>query len=484
MEQSQLIELIQGLKTEEKDYVLQFSTLSYFNHGRMRAQVIPLLEICLNHPWHLSDQKLDKKNVYEKVFPDQAFVEGKLEKVMVEAHKVVRTFLLVHRYLREENTFHQLLDLSEIVREQGLDNRYQQLMVKLQKIQTESPYVNTQFLRRQFLLEYSKYDDESVRNQTKGDLNIPNTIFALELDYVLNRLVLLNQFLLQQKITHLEVPETISLLLEQNYLPSKYLEASACLKINYEISILLRKALPTHLDVRALFDLLLLHENDLDSKSLREFYTYLRNFCLLALTADFEKVDLEYMLHELYRDNLERGYLHYEGKISRNRYWAVSTNATRTKDFPWALEFIEKYKHEIRDENETQDFYRLNLANYFFAVGRLSECLDNIADTFPFVDYLLIAKRLELKAYYELRSELLPYKLDAFKMFLSRTSQKLLSEAQRQLNVDFANLLTQLHNSPPGDPKRSELLTKRIQEKKQAAEWRWLLEKAKALKDG
>ncbi len=88
------------------------------------------------------------------------------------------------------------------------------------------------------------------------------------------------------------------------------------------------------------------------------------------------------------------------------------------------------------------------------------------------------------KPYYELKSDLLSFKLEAFKVFLSRTSPKLLSDAQRQNHIDFANLLSQIANSLPGDSKRSDLLLKRIQEKKQAAEWRWLLEKAKALKSG
>jgi len=484
MEQSQLIELIRVIKSEEKDYIIQFSTLPYFNQGRMRAQVIPLLEICLNHPWHLDEQKLDKRTVFEKIFPDQTFVEGKLEKVMVEAHKVVRACLLTQRYFREENTFHQWLDFSEFAREQGLDTRYHQTIGRLKKIQSESIYTDSQFFRRQFLLESSISNEESIRNQLKGDLNLPNVLHTLELDYYLNRLALLNVFLLQQKVAHIEVPESIKMLIEECNVPIRYLEESPFLKITHEIFVLMRKTYPSPSEVQYLFDLLLLHEGNFDSKSLIEFYTQLRNLCILTLSANFEHVEMDYMLHKLYKDNLERGYLHFEGKISRSRYWAVSSNATRTKDFSWALEFIEKYKHEIRDENETQDIYRLNLANYFFAVGRFSECLDNIAGTFSYVDYLLHAKRLELKALYELRSDLLPYKLDAFKMFLSRTSQKLLSEAQRQIHTDFANFLHQIVSSPPGDPKRSELLTKRIQEKKQAAEWRWLLEKAKALKDG
>lgn len=132
-------------------------------------------------------------------------------------------------------------------------------------------------------------------------------------------------------------------------------------------------------------------------------------------------------------------------------------------------------------ENETRDIYRFNLANYFFAIGRFSDCLDNIPSSSPFVDYLLLGKRLELKAYYELRSDLLAYKLDAFKMFLSRTSPKMLSEVQRKVNIEFANLLTQLTASIPGDKKRAGILIKRIEEKKHAAEWRWLLLKAEDL---
>ena len=123
------------------------------------------------------------------------------------------------------------------------------------------------------------------------------------------------------------------------------------------------------------------------------------------------------------------------------------------------------------------------MALYSFAVGQFSECLDFIPSTSPFVDYLLRAKRLELKALYEVSSDLLPYRLDAFKMFLSRTSKKLLSNSQRQINTDFANLLHQVISSTPGDSKRPEILISRIQEKKQSAEWRWLLEKAKELKN-
>jgi hypothetical protein len=482
MEQSQLIEFILTLEPEEKEQVRQFATLPFFNDGRMRTLVLPLLDICLNHPWHDPKQVLKKKLVFEKLFPGQVFVDGKLEKVMVEALKVVRAFLLTQYYFREANDFQQNFDFSEITRARGMDLRHLQLLTRLQKKQETFLWKNSTFFNQQFLLEKAIHDVETVRNQVKGDLNIPNVLQALELYYYLNRLSLLNFFLLQKKVVNISTSDMVESIFEDVSLPERYLEESPSLRINFEINKLLKLVHPEPRDVRSLFDLLNLYEHKLDPASLREFYTYLRNLCVLISNMYFDNEEIRVTLFELYKDNLIRGYLHYEGKLHPNTYLAVSFAAVRVNQFDWALDFVEKYKNELIGENETQDIYRLNLANYYFGIGQFSNCLDNIPPTSPFVDYLLHGKRLELKALYELQSDLLSYKLDAFKMFISRTSQKLLSEAQRQTNSDFANLLHQLVNSQPGDPKRSDLLISRINEKKQSAEWRWLLEKAKALK--
>ncbi len=263
---------------------------------------------------------------------------------------------------------------------------------------------------------------------------------------------------------------------------SSYLNESPILKINFEIFNILRKNLPEISDIQSLLDLVKVNEVGIDSESLQEFYTYLRNFTVMILAENPEKEEIPLMLHNLYVDNLARGYLHYEGKISPSRYGAVTYNAIQINQLEWANEFIEKYKDEIHGDNEHQDVYRFNKARYLFATGQFAECLDYLPATSPYVDYLLSGKRLELKALYELQSELFSYKLDAFKMFLSRTSQKLLSDFLIQTNHDFANFLQQLANSITGDLKRAERVYKRIEEKKQSLERDWLLEKAKALK--
>ena len=107
MEQSQLVELIKTLSPKEKEQILHFSKVPFFLQGKMKLYVGPLLELCLRHPWHDPEQKLEKNAVYTMLFSGQPFVERKLDKVMVDAHKMIRAFLLTQYYFREENEFHQ-----------------------------------------------------------------------------------------------------------------------------------------------------------------------------------------------------------------------------------------------------------------------------------------------------------------------------------------------------------------------------------------
>jgi len=482
MEQSQLLELIATLTSAEKDQVKDMSVNTHLNSGKLKDIVQRLLEICVNHIDREGQKSLDKMDVYSLLFPGQVFVAGKLEKVMVEANKLVRKVLLVNQYLQDENEFQQTFDYSKVLRRKGLTVRYQHSLSRLQKIQLENPFKNGNYFFQQFLLETAIHEEACFNNQVKGDLNIPNVLHALDIFSHLNRLSLLNRYLLQQKAAKVEVPEAIVPQLESYDIPERCLEESPTLEANYAVFSLLKKDNPDSGDIRTFFTLLQKHEQRIDKESLQELYTYLRNLCILVASMDMANDDTELTLHELYKDNLARGYLHYEGKLHPSRFWAVSSNAIRVKAFDWAFKFIEENKFNLIGENASQDIYRLNLANYLFSIRKYSECLDNIPGTSPFVDYMLRGKCLEMKAYYEMSSDLLSYKLEAFKVFLSRTSPKLLSVPHKQNHLDFANLLYQLIHSIPGDQKRADRIIQRIQAKKRAAEWRWLLEKAEALK--
>jgi hypothetical protein len=482
MEQSQLVELISTISPEERQDILSFAKLGFANHGKMKAFVAPSLEICMDYAWGEAKNPLEKGAVYAQLFPGQPFVEGKLEKAMVDALKVLRLYVSARHYCREDNSFQLWFDYAEIVRKKGLNQRFLQIIEKLRKSQADMKFKNRDFYYREYLTEYAIHDFQSQYNLLSGDINLPRTLEALELHYYINHLALINRFVLQQKVGKLETPPIIQENLQGLNVPERCLDASPDLLINYTIFQLLAKPTPEHEDGRHLFDLLLKYEEVLEKEDLRAYYTYLRNICVLIYLSSPQIGQINYTLHELYEDNLRRGFLHFEGKLHSMTYLAVSNSALKINKTDWAYHFIEKYKDELYDDNENRDYYRLVKATYLFCVGKFQECLDLIPDSSNSINYLMQGKRLTLKAYYELRSDLLSYKLDNFKMFLARTSPKILSEAQRQGNVDFANILTQIYHSAPGDTKRAALIIERIKRRKTMAEWNWLFEKAQALK--
>jgi hypothetical protein len=482
MEDSQLVELIRTLKPEERELTRQLARVDYFNSGKMKAYSPILLEVLLQMSELPDQQAWSKEEIYQQVFVGEPFVEGRMEKTMVEVHKVVKRVLQIQHYFSEQNEFQQHFDLAKIALKRGLEKRYVQSIGKLQKQIPPVDASDRQNLYQHFLLEYELHDLDSLHNQLKGDLNVPNVLFSLENYLCLTRLELLNRLLLQQKVTRISPSLIPKIDIADNSISEKTMESSPLIRINYHIYQALGKEELNQSDVQILFELLKNHEHVIPADSLRGLFTYLRNLCVLIYNQDVQNPDIIFLLHELYKDNLTRGYLHYQDKLHHATYHAVCQNAIGVKLIDWAIEFTETYKDVIIDENETRDYYRLNMAACYFAQKNFDKCLDTIPDAFSAVTHHLIAKRLNLKALYETRSDLLPYRLDNFKMYLARTSPKLLSDQQRQINTDFLNLLVQLSTSIPGDVKRSETLIKRIKEKKQAAEWRWLMEKAEELK--
>ncbi|MBL7826305.1 MAG: hypothetical protein JNJ57_06715 [Saprospiraceae bacterium] len=481
MEQSQLIELIKTLSPEEKSHLLGFASLNYFNSSRSKKHIVPLLSLCVELPLHEPDFHLDKHEFYKQIFGDQAFVDGKLDKIMVDAQKVVRAFLITQRYFRPENEFQRQMDFAEEVRLRGLNNRHKNLMERIRLYQQNYPYRDVKYFFNQFQFETSVHYVESIFNSQKDDLNIPNVLHATETYYYIRRVALLSRYLLQLVLAKLHIPDFIQEHINTLEVPQRCLDASPQLSINYQIFKGLKRGFLEMPEINALFEVLKKHEKEMDREAVQEMYTHLRNFAVLLAHQDRRNLEIHHTLHEIHLLNLEQGLLLYEGKLSWSRYLGIVDNALKINKIEWANEFIETYKDRLFGDQNAKEVYKLMKAQYYFSIGEFDQCLSILPDSFQHLDLLLWCRRIELKALFELQSDLFSFKLDAFKMFLSRTSPKLLSENQHRMNLDFLNMLFQLFASIPGDKTRADTLSKRLNDKKLAAEWLWLSKKVKAL---
>lgn len=479
---SKLVESIKALNSVEKNEFASFLDSRFFQREYSVQQLKQLLALILAALKTPEKADLSKPGVHEAIFPDKPFAENRVDRIMFELNRLLKTFLLVKHYLREENELEQTLDWSEMQRSKGLDVNFEKQLQRLKQEQDNKNKAFTDTSFEQYLIAKEAHEWHSMFNKAKGDLGIPQAIEALDFFYFTQKLEMLNRFLLQQRISPLETPEIIQVSSKMNEVPNYYLAQSPVLFITLKINQLFNDPHPSVLGVQQLMDLLSTNEPQLPPSILAQFYAYLRNFCTLLFDAgntDFDKI-----IHEIQQDNLSRGYFYQEGKIHPNAYLNITQMAIRVQNLPWAYEFVQSHKNKIIGENETHDFFNMNLALCLFAESRFEEALKIIPFGSANSAYHLMARRLELKIFYELHSTVLPSKIDAFKMFINRSGNKSFPKNLVELFTNFVNFVHQLHLSIPGDKKRSETLLRRIQEKKLVGERSWLLEKARDLGNG
>ena len=470
---SYLLEIIKALQHEEREEIARLLSTPQFNRSGNAKELVKLYQIILDTSPEFSAHLLHKHDVYLQIFSEVSLVHGKLEKLMAELNKMLRSYALAKKYLSENNEVQQQIDWASWLRERGLQERSRQVVTKLKAQKEKNESESLEKYREAFLISEEIHLWESTHNQLKGDLGIPNLIFDLELYYLNYKSELTNRYLLQQEGPQLPVLAWANV--GSNFWQSK----SILLKISTGINHIISKSLPNILEFQDLMQLLQHKGSELSFQTLAQCYSYLRNTCTLLINGG----NLEFipMLHEIHKDNLQRNFFLINGGISPNVYLNLVLIATRANESEWAKKFTEDFKGLIVGGDEDHFFYRLNLAQCLFAAGKFDEALSYIPDAPSASHYHHLVRRLELKIYYELDSDLLSYKIEAFRKYFERTASKIFAPNLKTLHTNFIHFLLQLSQSPRKDNKRSALLITRINSKTLVAERTWLLEKAREL---
>lgn len=471
------IDVIRTFQEPEATDFRAFLESPYCNRGQHHETVKPFFEVLYSAIQNGEIEKIEKQTLHGLLFPDRPFVESKMDKLMSDLKQLVERFLLTQQYFQTQNEAQHLLDLSVEMRLRGLESRYHQTIEKTKRHPDFSGQESLKNLYYKYLLAREEQEWHSTYNKGKGDLNIPETVRSLDTYYFAHRTWMLNHWMFMEKATTFK--GRLESLGQQWVVPENLTEKSIFLHICWEVHLLLSHP-PSAEDFRTLLTKIQSNENLLSPDSLSQFYIYLRNFCVLMIESG--QTEMHFVLHQINKDNLERNYFYLNGKISPHGYLNITQTALNVGEIAWAQSFVERHREIILGENETHDFYRMNKALCLFGEKKYQEALETIPFGSSYSAYHLMARRLELKIFYELRSELLDHKIDAFKMFISRAGRKVFSANLHILFTNFVNFVRQLNQSEgPQAKQRSQTLTKRISEKKMVAERLWLLEKAREL---
>jgi len=476
------LEVIKTFENKELESFKLFLDSPFFNYGNNSESLKVLFEVIVDA---LKDSNLDffeKDAVFQRVFPNSPIVDGKLDKLGSELKKLVQSFLSIQYFQSENNQQERDLALLAELRQRGLEQRYFQALGKMKTLDAQDSVEALEKHELQLKLALEEYEWEQQFNKVKGDLNIPNVIQKLDRYYFNKRIWLANVLLVQQKAINLPIT-TIDRGFNPSEVSVRYVEDHLLFQLSKKIHALLSLDFPPVEQFQQLLSQLQINEKKISREHLAGFYTHLRNICTILIERGY--YELRIVQHQIHLDNLSLGYFYYDDKIPSNAFLNITQTALNVNALEWANEFVEAHKERIIGENAARDFYRLNKAICMFAEKKYNKTLEIIPFGSTYSFYHLIARRLELKIYYELDSELLPYKIDAFKMFISRAGNKILSKSLHELHVNFINFLRQLSLSPKGrDKNRSAKMIERINEKKLVADRAWLLEKARELGEG
>lgn len=475
MKNTYLLEVVKAFKPEELEGVRHFMENPATPISQRKEQILLLNAILACGPAY-HDHDLEKQAMFPRVYPDKTFVEGKLEKLMVELNKTLRNYAVLQRMMSEQNQDQQQIEWMAWLRERGLENRFQQAVGKYENELMAHRKESVDFHFALLNLRKQEYLWENANNKLNNDLKIGQLLKQLDLYYLTQKAELTNQLLLQRKATKINLADQ-ALFDIQNYGTSSI--ESPFFEIALQIHRLLLSDSAQVADFRQLMTSIPKNEDQIDPNSVGTFFIYLRSYCTLLI--DEGHTELVPVLLELYKSDLEKGRVLDQGKIHPNTYLNIVQIALRANESNWALQFTEQFKHNIIGDQETNFFYKFNYASCLLAKGDLEKAIEAVPFDHNSIFFQLMARRLELKVYYEQKSDLLSYKIDSFRKFVERTAPKTVAPNILTMNMNFAHLLTQLSQSPLKNAKRSAQLVARILGKQWIGERSWLLEKAREL---
>jgi hypothetical protein len=477
VENSSLVELLKTLTTKELKAFKDFLLSPYHSPQKYPKEVLQLYEILYKHAPAYQNPKLEREKVQQQIFQEKEGADSRLERVMVELNKCLRNFLLLERYLGQEQQ-QQQLDFAQLLTDRGLTQRAAQQLTALQssldKI-TSKTLEDEALAHRTALMSYKL---EARKNTWRKDLNIQQALRSQDVHFLAGRINLLTHYLLLSKLAKVDVGIDLERERQLFDLLDIREEESSSIFIARKIFDLYTIP-PSREAFESLHALLRLHESKMNEVDIKQYFVFLRNQCNFCIGSG--SIDLWPVLHELHKDNLQKGYLYYNNDILPGGFLSISNTALHVGNFDWAQQFIEAHKGRIIGDNESHDYYRFSMANLHFHRGEYDEALSCIPSTFGHLDYHLMALRLELMIYYETSSDLLSYKIDALKMYLSRNRHSLLSEENYEMNSSFVNILYQLSQSHSRDKERAAKILQRIEDKKYLIAKEWLIKMCQKL---
>ncbi len=476
MIKSLLINQLRKYSPKEMKELGEYVHSPFFNKNQ---SVIKLFEYLKKQYPVFEQKKLEKKTVYNKIFPNVDYNDGFMRTIIFNLSKLTDDYLSYIRY--RENNFVGKWYLLHELNEKSLDRQIEKTVKELNKEMANVEVHEADYYFNKFMIEYEYFYYLNRLNQDKiekfiNNTDVENMFNHLTYFYLLRLIKHYVYYLNASEICKINFKtDTIEEIIK-NLNPEKYSEVPV-ISLYYNILML-------HLkedDISYFYkvkELVVTLEKNLNKYEVIDTYINLENFCKKLIRKGNKGFYKE--LFDILKIEIEKEMYGVQGIMSDKFYRVSVETALKLKEFEWVQEFMEKYKCKLPSDS-AENTYNFSRALYEFASDNFNESLEFLSK----VKYDDVYQKAELRCltaqlFYELdMDESLYSHLDSFRHFLS--NDKLLPEDRKEYFYNFIKFIRIISGMQEGNLD-GEYLHSQIQKVENIYNKEWLLEKAGEIK--
>ena len=476
MHSSKLLDIIQLLNRKELLSFQQYLSSDYFNHGTEKQDLLQLFLLIRNHFDDLKHPALQKKAVFEVLYPRKAFNSGKLDKLMSALLHALTIFLGQQHYGLEKSIIPQQLAFVNLLQNRKSANHARYYFKKLNKTIEQLELNDGEYYFNKYLIEKERFRQIGLEEKSLQKQDHSKTYQSLDIFYLITRLEHACYLLSEHKFRKPLKLEGLTTFLDNikaDFVKTGSFE-NPLVDVYYRIYEMLKsdREEPEYFNqIQRLMD------REFDNIPFSTFKTLsaiLRNYKIAHYNKSSQTSTQE--LFDLYKKHLEQGLVNYSSGIHPTTYKNVVTMGLRAEAYDWVNNFIHQFKDKIEGKPPESDFYQFNLAKYKFAIKEYDQALDLISQSFGEIYLKIAAKILELKILFETDSQILSSRIDAFKLFIHRLSPSEVIASKKKSSQAFVNILRQLANqNTQMDQKKLKRIQSKVTQNEMISARDWLL---------
>lgn len=473
MNNTKAYQLIKAISPGDRTKVWHILSAGPEGEKKMTCRLFHLIH---RHPRNGSDDALlDKKEVWESLYPAKSYRDSTLRKLCTDLVRELEA-AFSHLYIERNDKVRMLLYL-QYLDDQNFDPAFLNTEIrKTRRKLSKREIVSGEEYFENYKIEEMEYNHQFLHHSAWSKSNIDRMNRSLNSFFILEKLRLALSVFSRQKYIQFE-KELPFLQIIFTMVDSGLFDDEPLIRLYYYAVRSYQEDFGNEMYYR-LKSGLEEHQSTLHRERLREL-------CTIALSYCIDKVN--HNQPGFYREALTWYQMMIRNDILMDQDYLTATTfrnivllAIRLNEFDWATKFVEKYTQYL--EPEIQESTRmLSMGQILFNKKEFDQVIEHLMN----VDYINVSYNLQSKlilaaTYYELQEyEVLDNFLSSFGTYLRRKKGEI-SKGKYHRHQRFISMLNQMIRIPQDNKSKWQEIRTELTGKPEIVSYQWLLEKAES----